>query len=82
MSDDKSLHKRHQHWINNAQDWRGKSREQQEKWLFTKLNDYHNPKDWLLNGAKDEDAQNIGALILRIPSRRLCRRLARILIEG
>ena len=41
--------------------------------------EHHNVKDWLLNGARAEDARTIGRAIERIPTHRLIRRLARAL---
>ena len=43
---------------------------------------YHKVKEWLLRGARDEDAQTIGAAVRDIPESRLVRRLARALARG
>lgn len=40
---------------------------------------HHDIKEWLLNGARKEDARTIAAAIERIPSRILIKRLARAL---
>ena len=40
---------------------------------------YHNVKRWLLRGARAEDARTVTRALRRMPSRRLVRRLARIL---
>lgn len=42
---------------------------------------YHKVKQWLLDGAKREDANTIREAIERMPERRLIRRLARLLIR-
>ncbi len=42
---------------------------------------YHSVKQWLLDGAKREDAQTIMEAVKNIPERRLIRRLARALAE-
>ena len=41
--------------------------------------EHHNVKQWLLDGAKAEDARTIMAAVQEIPEHRLIRRLARAL---
>jgi hypothetical protein len=67
----------HEKWTNGAQDWKRMSQDEARKWIFFKLRDFHNPKDWLLKGAKQEDAKNIGALLLRTSSHRIAKALSR-----
>ncbi len=85
-------HRRHDGWIMGAKDWKGiPSSEERRKWLRNKLLHYHDPQGWLLiglqlegfmlDGAKGEDAKNIGALIRRMPPHRFARRFARMLLE-
>ena len=38
--------------------------------------EHHNVKDWLLRGARDEDANTIRMAVEKIPEHRLVRRLA------
>jgi hypothetical protein len=42
---------------------------------------HHKPRDWLLRGARDEDANTIRMAIERLSERTLCRRLARMLAK-
>jgi hypothetical protein len=42
---------------------------------------HHNVKEWLLRGARDEDANTIRNAIEAIPEHRLIRRLARALAK-
>jgi len=42
---------------------------------------HHNVKQWLLDGAKAEDARTIAAAIEQMPEHRLIRRLARALSQ-
>ena len=54
------------------------SNTEKEANLLSHLN-HHNVKDWLLRGAKDEDANTIRNAVEQMPEDRLRRRLARIL---
>jgi hypothetical protein len=43
---------------------------------------HHKVKEWLLRGARHEEAHTIGAAVRDIPEHRLLRRLARALARG
>lgn len=43
--------------------------------------EHHNVKQWLLDGAKKEDARTIYEAVKEMPQHRLVRRLARILAQ-